>query len=70
MLDADECLMHIGFHVSGIVGMVGTISPNAYNQLTSARALDVVHTVFICQGIWHYLVLNWGNLGELDHLTW
>ncbi|KLO06657.1 hypothetical protein SCHPADRAFT_837763 [Schizopora paradoxa] len=40
------------------------------SMVLSAWALDVVHTVFICQGIWHYLVLNWGNLGELDHLTW
>ncbi|KAH8115394.1 hypothetical protein DFH11DRAFT_1507892 [Phellopilus nigrolimitatus] len=34
------------------------------------RILDLIHSVFICQSVWHYLVLSWGDLDELDHLTW
>ena len=43
---------------------------NRYLEPEQPRLLDVCHTVFICQGIWHYLVLNWGNTAELDVLSW
>lgn len=36
----------------------------------AAWSLDILHTIFICQGIWHYLVLSWGDISELDHITW
>ncbi|KAL5483127.1 hypothetical protein ACEPAI_8356 [Sanghuangporus weigelae] len=71
------CVISIGF--SGI----GTLQAYYYfrqyrsrdsrmmkSTVFGAWLLDLVHTVFICQGIWHYLVLSWGNLSELDHLTW
>ncbi|KAL5532061.1 hypothetical protein ACEPAF_5625 [Sanghuangporus sanghuang] len=45
-------------------------SPVMKSTVFVAWFLDLVHTVFICQGIWHYLVLSWGDLSELDHLTW
>ncbi|KAL5512599.1 hypothetical protein ACEPAG_3252 [Sanghuangporus baumii] len=32
--------------------------------------LDFIHTILVCQGIWSYLILNWGNLDVLDQLNW
>jgi len=71
------CVISVSF--SGIAALQAYIYFRQYRNrdshrtktlVLSAWALDMVHTVFICSGIWHYLVLNWGNLAELDHLTW
>jgi len=71
------CVISVSF--SGIAALQAYLYFRQYRNRDSQRtkalvlsawALDIVHTVFICQGIWHYLVLNWGNIGELDHLTW
>ncbi|KAL5532060.1 hypothetical protein ACEPAF_5624 [Sanghuangporus sanghuang] len=34
------------------------------------RILDFIHTILVCQGIWNYLILNWGDLDALDQLNW
>lgn len=61
--------------LSGSRSLVRSSSSSSYvdfRLLTEyvSRLFDLVHDIFICQGIWHYLVLNWGNKEELDHLTW
>ncbi|KAL5483128.1 hypothetical protein ACEPAI_8357 [Sanghuangporus weigelae] len=38
--------------------------------LLACRILDFIHTVLVCQGLWSYLILNWGNLDVLDQLNW
>ncbi|EJD07970.1 uncharacterized protein FOMMEDRAFT_101388 [Fomitiporia mediterranea MF3/22] len=75
--------MYIGCVISVSFSGIGTLQAYYYfrqfrkrdsrlmkSTVLSAWLLDFVHTVFICQGIWHYLVLGWGNQAELDHLTW
>ncbi|THH04858.1 hypothetical protein EW145_g5217 [Phellinidium pouzarii] len=39
-------------------------------QVSAATILDLVHSIFICEGIWHYLVLDWGDVAELNNLYW
>ncbi|KAL5504744.1 hypothetical protein ACEPAH_7407 [Sanghuangporus vaninii] len=36
----------------------------------ACRILDFIHTILVCQGIWSYLILNWGDLDVLDQLNW
>lgn len=71
------CVISVSF--SGIAALQAYLYFRQYRNRDSRRmkatvlgawALDLVHTIFICQGIWHYLVLNWGNLDELNHITW
>jgi len=71
------CVISVSF--SGIAALQAYLYFRQYRHrdskrlratVTSVWILDLIHTIFICQGIWHYLVLSWGDKEELDHLTW
>ncbi|EJD07968.1 uncharacterized protein FOMMEDRAFT_150579 [Fomitiporia mediterranea MF3/22] len=75
--------MFIGSVISVFLSGIGTLQAYMYFRhygrkdsrvirlmVLAVWILDFIHTVFICHAVWNYLVLNWGNLQELDRLIW